>query len=76
MLMTSLGSNDFNEVKGLETVNHEGSSWIGIDTIYTSNVRDAEVHLIFGSDEILAKDRASSMRRKDHPNFQVELTRS
>jgi len=33
MLMTSLGSNDLSEVKGLETVNHQGPSWIGIDTI-------------------------------------------
>lgn len=36
MLMTSLGSNDLSEVKGLETVNHQGPPWIGIDTIYKS----------------------------------------
>jgi hypothetical protein len=36
MAMTSLGSNDLSEVKGLETVNHQGPSWIGIDTIYKS----------------------------------------
>jgi len=33
---TTFGDNDLSEVKGLETVRHEGPSMIGIDTIYRS----------------------------------------
>ncbi len=33
---TTFGDNDLSEVKGLETVHHEGPSTIGIDTIYRS----------------------------------------
>lgn len=34
---TTFGDNDLSDVKGLETVRHEGPSTIGIDTIYRSH---------------------------------------
>jgi hypothetical protein len=45
MWKTSLESNDLSEVKGLETVQHIGPSWIGIDTIYESKGNIPEVFL-------------------------------
>jgi hypothetical protein len=34
---TTFGNNDLSDVKGLETVRHDGPSTIGIDTIYRSH---------------------------------------
>jgi len=45
MRFTSLGAVDLRNVKGLETVRHEGPSVIGIDTIYLSKGKIPEVFL-------------------------------
>ena len=42
---TTFGDNDLSVVKGLETVDHEGPSTIGIDTIYRSKGKIPEVFL-------------------------------
>jgi hypothetical protein len=45
LLRTKLANNDLSTVKGLETVNHEGPSSIGIDTLFKSNGKIPEVFL-------------------------------
>src|SRR6266446_1234945 len=45
LFATLLGDVDLSDVKGLETVHHEGPSTIGIDTIYRSKGRIPEVFL-------------------------------
>jgi uncharacterized protein YjbI with pentapeptide repeats len=45
MNSTILGANDLSQVKGLETVGHEGPSTIGIDTVYRSKGKIPEAFL-------------------------------
>lgn len=60
MGLTHLGDNDFENVKGLETVMHDGPSTIGLDTIYRARGAIPEVFLrgVGVSDDFIALIRS------------------
>ena len=45
LVNTTFADNDLSEVKGLETIQHYGSSSIGVDTLYRSGGRIPEIFL-------------------------------